>query len=106
MAAAEIDHRRFDELMSGGGFVLVNYCSPWCFYCRKISAVYDAIARQYEGRVRVVTVNTDENAALAHREEIEIVPTLVLYRGGRAIDSIVAPESREMIEALIKGALE
>lgn len=105
MAAAEIDHKRFDELMGGDTPVLVNFCSPWCFYCRKISAVYDAIASRYEGRIHVVTVNTDENTALARREEIEILPTLVLYSGGRAIDSIVSPESREMIEMLITKTL-
>lgn len=106
MAAAEIDHRRFDELMSGGGFVLVNYCSPWCCLSRRISGAYDEVARRYGERLSVVQVNADEHAALIRQEEIEVLPTLVLYRGGRAIDSIVAPESREMIEALIKGALE
>lgn len=106
MAAAEIDHRGFDELMRGAGPVLVNYSSPWCFYCRRISGVYDAIARKYADRIRVVTVNTDENAALARQEEIEILPTLVLYSKGRAVDSIVLPESQEMIETLIRRVLE
>ena len=70
-------------------------------YCRKISDAYDRIAEQYGDRMDVVKVNIDDNQALAEQEQIEIIPTLVLYQGGKALGSIVAPESKAMIEAFI-----
>ena len=51
-------------------------------------------------------MNIDENPQLAEAEKIEVIPTLVLYRNGKAIDSIVAPESKAVIDRFIKAALE
>ena len=101
MAANNITQERFEEMMKGGRLTLVDYWAPWCVYCRRISAAYDAIAEKYAGRIDVVKVNIDENEALAEREKIEIIPTLVLYENGKAISSIVAPESGAMIEEFI-----
>lgn len=51
-------------------------------------------------------MNIDENPRLAEAEEIEVIPTLVLYRNGKAVDSIVASDSKAMIDRFIKAALE
>lgn len=50
-------------------------------------------------------VNVDEEAQLAQAERIEVLPTLVLYRNGKAVGSIAAPESKAMIEAFIQETL-
>ena len=54
----------------------------------------------------VAKVNIDEEPQLAQAERIEMLPTLVLYRDGKAIDSIVAPDSEAMIDRFIREALE
>ena len=56
--------------------------------------------------VEEIKVNIDEEPQIAEAEKIEVIPTLVLYRNGKAIDSIVAPESKIMIENFINEALE
>lgn len=66
---------------------------------------YDKLAAQYEGRVTLAKVNVDEEPGLSRQEEIEVLPTMVLYRGGRALGSIVAPESKAMIEAFLEETL-
>ena len=101
MAAVHINHNEFENLMKSGKPVLVDFWAPWCTYCRRISDAYDRIAEQYGERIHVVKVNIDENEALAEQEKIEIIPTLVLYRGGEAVGSIVAPESKAAIDAFI-----
>ena len=65
----------------------------------------EKIAQQYEGRVLVAQVNIDDEPALAARERIEVIPTLVLYQGGQVLDSIVAPESKARIEEFIESNL-
>ena len=105
MAAKNINYERFQELLKGDKPMLVDFWAPWCSYCRRISAAYDRIAQQYEGEISVVKINIDEEPALAEAEHIEVIPTLVLYRGGQAIGSIVAPESKAMIESFIQESL-
>jgi len=91
--------------MEGEAPVLVEFWAPWCVYCRRIVPALNKIAEQYEGSVMVGKVNIDEEPGLAEREQIEVVPTLILYQGGQALGSIVAPESRARIEAFLREAL-
>lgn len=105
MAAVNINHDQFQNLMKDNKTVLVDYWAPWCTYCRRIGPAYDRIAAQYENTLNVVKINIDEEPLLANAENIEVIPTLVLYREGKAIGSIVAPESKAMIESFIAETL-
>ena len=104
MAAMNINFEKYQELLKGDKPLLVDFWAPWCSYCRRIGPAYDRIAQQMED-VEVVKINIDEEPALAEAEHIEVIPTLVLYRGGEAIGSIVAPESKAMIEAFVRESL-
>ena len=105
MAAMNINKEKYQELLQADKPLLVDYWAPWCSYCRRIGPAYDRIAQQFEEEINVVKVNIDDEAALAEAEHIEVIPTLVLYRGGQAIGSIVAPESKAMIEGFIRESL-
>jgi thioredoxin len=78
----------------------VDFWAPWCGYCRRIGPAYDKLAQQRED-VLLAKVNIDEEAQLAELEKIEVIPTLVLYRKGEALGSIVAPQSKAAIEAFL-----
>ena len=71
---------------------------------RRIGAAYEKISEEYSDILIAGKVNIDEEPQIAEAEKIEIIPTLVLYRDGKAIDSIVAPESKIMIENFINEA--
>ena len=105
MAAMNINNEKYQELLKADKPLLVDFWAPWCSYCRRIGPAYDRIAQQFENDVNVVKINIDEEPALAEAEHIEVIPTLVLYRNGQAIGSIVAPESKAMIEAFIRESL-
>ena len=106
MAAINMNQTLFDEMVGSGKPVLVDFWAPWCGYCRRIGPAYDAIAEDYAGTLAVAKVNIDEQPQLAEAERIEVIPTLVLYRDGKAIGSIVAPESRAAIEQFLRQTLE
>ena len=101
MAAMNINKEQFDKAMESGKAILVDFWAPWCSYCRRIGPAYDKVAAQYADHLEVVKVNIDEEPLLANLEHIEVIPTLVLYKDGKALGSIVAPESKALIDELI-----
>ena len=105
MAAMNINFEKFQELLKADKPLLVDFWAPWCSYCRRIGPAYDRIAQQFEEELNIVKINIDDEAGLAAAEHIEVIPTLVLYRKGEAIGSIVAPESKAMIESFIRESL-
>ena len=105
MAAMNINFEKFQELLKADKPLLVDFWAPWCSYCRRIGPAYDRIAQQFEEELNIVKINIDDEPALAEAEHIEVIPTLVLYRKGEAIGSIVAPESKAMIESFIRESL-
>lgn len=107
MAAMNMNTNQFNEMMKKDQFLLVDYWAPWCGYCRRIGPAYDKLAQEYGDQLTIAKINIDEEPLLAHQERIEVIPTLVLYRNGMAVDSIVAPESKARIESFLRenGAL-
>ena len=96
-----MDTKKFEELLQADKPVLVDYWAPWCSYCRRIAPAYEVVAREWADKLVVAKINIDEAPALAQAQQIEVIPTLVLYRNGKAVDSIVAPESKAMIDDFI-----
>lgn len=106
MSAINMNKSQFEQFMQEEKPVLVDYWAPWCVYCRRIAPAYEKIAEEYGDQLVIGKVNIDEEPQLAEAEKIEVIPTLVLYRGGKAVDSIVAPDSKAAIERFIQNAME
>lgn len=106
MSAINMNKAQFEQFMLEEKPVLVDYWAPWCVYCRRIAPAYEKIAEEYGDQLVIGKVNIDEEPQLAEAEKIEVIPTLVLYSGGKVVDSIVAPDSKAAIERFIKEAME
>lgn len=74
------------EVLQAEGLVLVDFWASWCPPCRRLAPVVDALASDYQGRLSVAKVDVDENPELAQRYGIQSIPTLILFRDGRAVD--------------------
>ena len=105
MAAINLNHKQFLNLVNDGKTLLVDYWAPWCGYCRRIGPAYEKIAEEYAGKIVVAKVNIDDEPLLAQHERIEVIPTLILYKNGKAVDFVVAPESKAAIESFIEEGI-
>ncbi|MBP3657030.1 MAG: thioredoxin-disulfide reductase [Clostridia bacterium] len=105
MAAIQMNKEMFDWALAGDKPVLVDYWAPWCTYCRKITDAYEQIAQEYGEDIIVAKINIDDEEQLAIEQQIELIPTLIIYKNGRAEASVVAPESKAAIDAFIADTL-
>ncbi|EDX85121.1 MAG: thioredoxin [Phormidesmis sp.] len=90
MSAAQVTDSTFkQEVLENETPVLVDFWAPWCGPCRMVAPVVDEISEQYDGQVKVVKVNTDENPSVASQYGIRSIPTLMIFKGGQRVDMVV-----------------
>ena len=83
--------------------VLVDFWAPWCGPCRALTPVIEELSSEYDGRVKVLKLNTDENPEVATRLSIRSIPTVLLFNGGQIVEQTVgAMPKRHFVDMLEK----
>lgn len=86
--------------------VVVDFWATWCGPCRAMAPHLDAIAEQYDGKVRIVKVDVDANQNTAVTYGIQSLPTLLVFKDGKVVDKMVGnPGTKAKIEEWVKRSL-
>ncbi len=89
-AVKEVSDSTFEqEVLKSDLPVLIDFWAPWCGPCKAISPVVEELAQQYEGRLKVVKMNVDDNPATPGRYGVRGIPNLILFKGSDVKDQIV-----------------
>jgi len=101
----ELSDATFDaEVINSEVPVLVDFWAPWCGPCRAVAPIVEEISSTYEGQLKVGKLNVDENPSTTMKFGIRSIPTLLVFKGGEAIEQIIGAVPKGEIERAVGKA--
>ncbi len=93
------------EVLKSDVPVLVDFWAVWCGPCKAIAPTVEELAKQYKGKVKIAKMDVDEHQQVPQQYGIRSIPTLLLFKGGRVVDTIVGAVPRSKLEDSIKKVI-
>ena len=85
--------------------VLVDFWAPWCGPCRRVAPVVEEIAKEKAAALKVVKMNIDENQQTAMAFNVMSIPTLMVFKGGQSVKTVIGAYPKKKLEEQIEPAL-
>ena len=82
--------------------VVADFWAEWCGPCRMIAPVLEALAKDYKDKLKVVTINVDEEPDLAARFGIQSIPSLLFFKGGQMVKQQIGAVPKHILEKIVK----
>ena len=102
----EIKEAEFNEqVLQAETPVLVDFWAPWCGPCRMVAPVVDELAEEYDAKVSFVKVNVDDNPKVASRYGVMSIPTLIVFKEGQPVDTIIGFRPKDELKKSLDTAL-
>ena len=94
----EVTDANFDqEVLQSDLPVLVDFWAPWCGPCKLMAPIIEELAKEFEGKAKVVKLNVDENPQTAQKYGIMSIPTLIIFKNGQIAEQLIGLRPKEEI---------
>ena len=101
-----VDDGSFEEVIEGSdGLAMVDFWAEWCGPCRMVAPVVEQLASEYEGRLKVGKLDVDANQQTAMRFNIRSIPSILFFKDGKHVDTVVGAVPKPMLERKIEEHL-
>lgn len=99
-----ITDQNFDqEVLKSDIPVIVDFWAPWCGPCKMMGPVVESMATEFEGKVKILKLNVDENPSSASTYEILSIPALKFFKKGEVVDEMIGLQPQEVLRGKIKN---
>lgn len=94
-----------NEVIKSDKPVLIDFWAIWCGPCRMVAPIIEKIATEYKDKVKVGKINVDEQNELATKYKIMSIPTLIVFKNGQIVESVMGARSKESIAEMLNKHL-
>ncbi|PAF52629.1 thioredoxin [Helicobacter sp. 13S00477-4] len=101
----ELNKENFDSIAKKG-IAVVDFWAPWCGPCRMLAPVIDELAEEYEGKVAICKVNTDEQVDISAQYGIRSIPTIIFMKNGEIVDQVIGATSKQALKEKIDSIIQ
>ena len=102
----DVSDQNFDnEVIKSTLLVLVDLWAPWCSPCRMVAPVIEKLAEKYSGKVKFCRVNVDDNSQTAAKYGVMSIPTLMFFKDGKAVDTVIGAVPEQALQSKIDALL-
>lgn len=104
-ALAHFDDTSFKTAIAGATPVLVDFWAPWCGPCKAIAPILEELAKEFSGKLTIGKVNVDDHGDLAGTYGVRAIPTMLLFKGGVLVETLVGMQSKDALKAKLAAKL-
>ena len=93
------------EVLQSPEIVMVDFWAVWCGPCQMVGPIVEELAQEYQGRLKVMKLNTDEAPEVAGKYQIMSIPSILFFKGGEMVEKIVGARPKQQFKQVIDSLL-